>query len=91
MVATSLAAMIIPSIAGLAQHAALGNVDARMAGGLVLGTLFGGLVGSSLGAQAPPGVLEFAFSVGMLALGRKTLQNVAKAKGAAAAAARKVL
>ncbi|MEW5306641.1 MAG: hypothetical protein WDW36_009095 [Sanguina aurantia] len=87
VVATSLAAMIIPSIAGLAQHAALGNVDARMAGGLVLGTLFGGLVGSSLGAQAPPGVLEFAFSVGMLLLGRKTLQNVAKAKAAAAAAA----
>jgi hypothetical protein len=33
----------------------------------------GGAGGSSLAVQAPPGVLEAAFCLGMLFLGRKTL------------------
>lgn len=51
----------------------LGNVDWRMAAALAAGTAVGGIGGSNLAVQAPPGVLEAAFCVGMLFLGRKTL------------------
>lgn len=80
---TSLAAMVVPSLVGLAQHHRLGNVDWVMAAGLAAGTMMGGYLGSNLAVQAPPGVLEGAFAVGMLLLGHKTL---ASARAAAAAA-----
>lgn len=70
---TSLLSMVPPSAAALAQHARMGNVDWRMAAGLALGTAIGGAVGSSVAIQAPSGVLEACFAVGMLFLGRKTL------------------
>jgi uncharacterized protein len=70
---TSLLAMIAPSVAGLAQHARLGNVDLKMAIGLAAGTALGGVGGSTLAVQAPPGALEAVFAVGIFYLGRKTL------------------
>ena len=73
---TSLAAMVPPSAAALVQHAKLGNVDWRMAAGLAVGTAVGGAVGSSVAVQAPSGALEVCFAVGMLFLGRKTLQSI---------------
>lgn len=51
----------------------MGNVDWRMAAGLAAGTALGSVAGSNLAVAAPPGVLEAAFCVGMLFLGRKTL------------------
>ena len=72
---TSLLSMVPPSTAALAQHARMGNVDWKMAAGLALGTALGGTVGSSVAIQAPSGVLEACFGVGMLFLGRKTLQT----------------
>ena len=53
----------------------LGNVDWRMAAGLAAGTAVGSIAGSNLAVQAPPGYLEAAFCIGMLFLGRKTLQT----------------
>ncbi|KXZ47658.1 hypothetical protein GPECTOR_33g540 [Gonium pectorale] len=81
---TSLAAMVFPSLVGLAQHARLGNVDWRMAAGLAAGTVLGGAAGGRLAVGAPEGVLEWLFCAGMLFLGRKTLaQARATAKAAA--------
>ncbi len=80
--------MILPSMAGIAQHQRLGNVDWRMAISLAAGTLLGSYSCSSFAVEAPPYVLEAMFSVGMLFLGTKTLQAAAKgAKTAAASAA----
>jgi uncharacterized membrane protein YfcA len=70
--------MVPPSAAALVQHAKLGNVDRRMAAGLAVGTAVGGAVGSSAAIQAPSGALEGCFAVGMLFLGRKTLQSIKK-------------
>lgn len=72
---TSLLSMAPPSMAALVQHTRMGNVDWRMAVGLAAGTAVGGALGSSAAVQAPPGVLETVFAVGMLFLGRKTLQT----------------
>eukprot|EP01023_Acetabularia_acetabulum_P045096 TRINITY_DN4562_c0_g2_i1.p2 TRINITY_DN4562_c0_g2~~TRINITY_DN4562_c0_g2_i1.p2 ORF type:complete len:352 (-),score=69.78 TRINITY_DN4562_c0_g2_i1:836-1891(-) len=77
---TSLLAMIIPSFVGLMQHWKLGNVDWIMAAGLAAGTVGGSFIGSNFALQAPPGVLESVFAGGMLFLGMKTLQAVAKVK-----------
>lgn len=84
---TSLCGMIPPSVVGLLQHHRLGNVDWPMAVALAMGTLAGSYAGSNLAVQAPDGVLEAAFSMGMLFLGRKTL----KAAQAAAAKAAPVV
>lgn len=62
----------------------LGNVDWRMAAGLAAGTLLGSVLGSQLAVQAPPGVLETLFGVGMLFLGRKTLLATRNAAAKAA-------
>jgi uncharacterized membrane protein YfcA len=70
--------MVVPSLIGLAQHAKLGNVDARMAAALALGTSAGSYAGSRCALQAPPGVLEGLFAAGMLLLGRRTLAAAAK-------------
>jgi uncharacterized membrane protein YfcA len=75
---TSLAAMVVPSLIGLAQHQRLGNVDWRMAGALALGTTVGSYFGSNFAVTAPAGVLEGLFAVGMLLLGRRTLVAAAK-------------
>ena len=72
---TSLLSMVPPSAAALAQHTRMGNVDWRMALGLAAGTAVGGALGSGAAVQAPAGVLEGCFAVGMLFLGRKTLQS----------------
>jgi uncharacterized membrane protein YfcA len=72
---TSLLSMVLPSTAALAQHARLGNVDWRMAAGLAVGTGLGGALGSSVAVETPSGVLEAIFGLGMLFLGRKTLQT----------------
>jgi uncharacterized protein len=72
---TSLLSMVLPSSAALVQHARLGNVDWRMAAGLALGTGVGGALGSSIAVETPSGVLEGIFGVGMLFLGKKTLQT----------------
>ena len=76
---TSLLAMVAPSTAALFQHWRLGNVDPRLAAALALGTAAGGAVGSAAAVQAPPGVLEGCFTLGMLLLGRKTLQSAGRA------------
>eukprot|EP00775_Hariotina_reticulata_P004985 gene4984-5227_t len=75
---TSLVAMVLPSLVGLVQHQRLGNVDWRMAAALALGTTVGSYVGSNLAINAPAGVLEGIFAVGMLLLGRRTLAAAAK-------------
>jgi uncharacterized membrane protein YfcA len=72
---TSLLSMIPPSAVALAQHAKLGNVDWRMALGLAGGTAIGGAIGSAAAIQAPPGILELCFAIGMLFLGRRTLMT----------------
>ncbi|PNH05425.1 hypothetical protein TSOC_008329 [Tetrabaena socialis] len=84
---TSLAAMVLPSLLGLAQHARLGNVDWRMAAGLAAGTAVGSTAGGRLGLVLPEGVLEWLFCAGMLYLGRKTLAGANATRAAAAAAA----
>ncbi|KAG2440222.1 hypothetical protein HXX76_004334 [Chlamydomonas incerta] len=81
---TSLAAMVLPSLIGLAQHARMGNVDVLMAAGLVVGTTLGSSAGSRLALELPDGVLEWVFCIGMLYLGRKTLAG-ARATAPAAA------
>lgn len=73
---TSLMCMLPPSLVGLAQHARLGNVDWRMGLALACGSLVGGALGSNAALSAPPGVLEVAFTAGMLFLARKTLATV---------------
>ena len=73
---TSLVSMIPPAMTGLLQHYRMGNVDARLAFGLLLGTSVGGALGSSIALQAPPGVLESIFAMGMMFLGRKTLMSI---------------
>lgn len=75
---TSLAAMVVPSLVGLAQHQKLGNVDWRMAAALAVGTTVGSYLGSNLAIQAPAGVLEGLFAAGMLLLGRRTLVTATK-------------
>lgn len=75
---TSLVAMVVPSVVGLAQHQRLGNVDWRMAAALALGTTVGSYVGSNFAVNAPAGVLEGLFAAGMLLLGRRTLAAVGK-------------
>jgi uncharacterized membrane protein YfcA len=75
---TSLTAMILPSLIGLAQHQKLGNVDWRMAAALAVGTSVGSYVGSNFAVTAPAGVLEGLFAAGMLLLGRRTLVAAAK-------------
>jgi hypothetical protein len=81
---TSLVAMVLPSMVGLAQHQRLGNVDWRMAAALAVGTSIGSFAGSNFAVGAPPGVLEALFAAGMLLLGRRTL--VAAGKGVPKAA-----
>jgi len=76
IVATSLFAMIPPSVVGLLQHHRLGNVDWRMAGALAVGTAVGSSLGSNMALRAPDGVLESLFCVGMLFLGWRTLASV---------------
>ncbi|KAL0032211.1 hypothetical protein WJX77_011097 [Trebouxia sp. C0004] len=76
---SSLLAMVPPSCVGLAQHARLGNVDWRMAAGLAAGTAVGSFAGSKVAVDAPAGVLEGIFSVGMLFLGWRTLSGASKA------------
>jgi uncharacterized membrane protein YfcA len=46
-----------------------------MAAALAAGTALGSVAGSTVAVQAPPGYLEAAFCIGMLFLGRKTLQT----------------
>jgi uncharacterized membrane protein YfcA len=65
----------------------LGNVDWRMCVGLAAGTLVGSGLGSQFAVQAPPGVLEGLFGLGMLFLGSKTLAATRAAAAAAAKAA----
>lgn len=84
---TSLAAMVLPSALGLAQHFKLGNVDIRMAGMLAAGTFAGGYCGSQFALQLPTAALQLVFSAGMTFLGVKTLKAAAKAAATAAAAA----
>jgi uncharacterized membrane protein YfcA len=84
---TSLCGMVPPALVGLLQHHRLGNVDWPMAAALAAGTLAGSYGGSNLAVSAPPGVLEAAFSLGMLLLGRRTLQSAKAAQAAAKAAA----
>jgi uncharacterized membrane protein YfcA len=87
VIGTSLAAMIPPSLVGLAQHARMGNVDWRMGAMLAVGTSLGSFMGSNAAVAAPPGALEVVFAVGMLFLGRKTLQSANAAARALKAAA----
>ena len=74
---TSLLAMVLPSAAALLQHHKLGNVDWRLAAALALGTACGSALGSSVAVQAPEGMLEACFTIGMLLLGRATLRSAA--------------
>ncbi|KAI3424813.1 hypothetical protein D9Q98_008199 [Chlorella vulgaris] len=85
---TSLLAMIPPASAALLQHHRLGNVDWRMAAALAAGTALGSVAGSTVAVQAPPGYLEAAFCIGMLFLGRKTLQTASAAAAAAGSQSR---
>ena len=75
---TSLTSMIPPAMTGILSHYYLGNVDMRLAAGLILGTSIGGFVGSTCALKAPHGVLEGIFSLGMIFLGRKTLASTRK-------------
>ncbi|WIA20878.1 hypothetical protein OEZ85_005225 [Tetradesmus obliquus] len=75
---TSLVAMVLPSVVGLAQHQRLGNVDWRMAAALAVGTSVGSFAGSNFAVKAPAGVLEALFAAGMLLLGRRTLAAAGK-------------
>lgn len=56
----------------------LGNVDWRLAAGLVAGTLVGGVAGSQAAVHAPPGSLEVVFTVVTLVLARMTLKSVVR-------------
>lgn len=74
-VGTSLAAMFLPACVGLATHASMGNVRWwRMGAALAVGTAVGSSFGSRAAVQAPEGVLEGAFALGMFFLGGKTLK-----------------
>lgn len=67
--------MVPPSLAGFAQHVALGNVRARLAVLLAGGTLAGAYGGSNIALSAPDGALEALFCVAMVVLGRQTLRK----------------
>lgn len=71
---TSLCSMIPPSMTGLWQHYRLRNIDPRLGAGLMLGTGLGGYLGSHVALEAPKGLLELFFSIGMLFLGLKTVR-----------------
>ena len=75
-VATSLAAMFLPSCVALATHASLGNVRWRMGAFLAMGTALGAGVGSRAALSAPDGALEGVFALGMAFLGARTLKWV---------------
>jgi uncharacterized membrane protein YfcA len=47
---------------------------------LAAGTAIGGLVGSGVAVQAPPGALETVFFFGMLFLSKKTFATIRKMK-----------
>ena len=70
--------MLPPPLLLLLLLRRLGNVDWRMAAGLALGTAAGAAVGSNVAVQAPPGLLETLFCVGMLFLSRKTLASAGR-------------
>ena len=72
-VATSLAAMFVPSAVALATHHQLGNVRPRMGAVLAVGTAAGAFVGARCAINAPDGALEGAFGGGMAFLGLRTL------------------
>ena len=77
---TSLLAMLPPSAAALAQHARMGNVDGKIGAALALGCAVGGYFGSGLAVDAPEGMLETAFFLGMLFLSHRTFRGLPKGK-----------
>jgi len=71
---TSLAAMVLPSGVGLAQHATTGHVVFRVAGPLAAGTAIGAFVGGKYFAQhLPEKELRWIFSCLMFVLGVRSI------------------
>lgn len=73
--ATSLAAMILPALVGTLTHAKAGNVAFRVAPPLALGALVGAYGGGKLALRTEESTLQWGFSVLLVLLGARTLQN----------------
>lgn len=72
-VATSLAAMVLPSMVGVYTHYSKGNVALRVAPLLALGSAAGSYFGGRyIGSELDEDVMKAGFSVLMLVLGAKT-------------------
>lgn len=73
-VGTSLAAMVLGSLAGAARHAGFGNIDWTLAAGLGVGAVVGAYaVGAPLAQVLPSDVLRKAFGVLMLVFGLRMI------------------
>lgn len=73
--ATSLAAMVLPALAGTLTHAKAGNVAFRVAPPLALGALFGAYGGGKLALGTNETTLQWGFSALLVLLGARTVQK----------------
>jgi len=74
---TSLAAMVLPAMSGVAKHHAARNVVWRVAAPLAAGTALGSFFGAQLAVLLPEREMRFAFCAVMLTLGGRTLMTKA--------------
>ncbi len=73
-VGTSLAAMVLGSLAGAARHAGFANIDWTLAAGLGAGAVVGAYaVGAPLAEALPSDVLRKAFGILMLVFGLRMI------------------
>lgn len=68
-IGTSLSAMIILSLPGLATHAVLGNVAWNLAAGLVIGVIPGALIGARLTLGAQEKTIKVGFAILLATIG----------------------
>ena len=71
--ATSLAAMTLPAMAGTWTHHRAGNVALRVAPALAMGALVGAAVGGQIGTRTNESTLRWGFSALLAVLGTRTL------------------
>ena len=71
--ATSLAAMTLPAMAGTWTHHCAGNVTLRVAPALAAGALVGAAVGGQIGSRTNESTLRWGFASLLAVLGTRTL------------------
>lgn len=73
--ATSLAAMTLPALAGTVTHARAGNLVYRVAPPLAIGALCGAYAGGKLAVHTDESTLQYGFSILLVALGIRTIRK----------------